>query len=114
METILRLADIVETEILVTREAARSLESHIFGKLVGDSGRLILDFEGIEGLTPSFMDELLEVIENQLNDEMMMGLEVVVLNPPTRLSSKFAAVARGRGLSILETDDQSWLLKGAA
>lgn len=75
---------------------------------------LRLDFSGIDGLTPSFMDELLGVILETLVPDNQRDLEIVVSNPPTRLSNKFSAIGRGRGLTIEEVGDNAWSIRRAA
>ncbi len=72
---------------------------------------IAVDFEGIEGIAPSFLDELLSIFESLIGEETG-GREpcLIVANPPTRLSLKFEAVARGHGMSVRALPDGSWLL----
>lgn len=108
MESV-RVYDLLRRRVLVTRESARSIGPTLSEALGRGDGRVELDFSGVEGITPSFLDEALEVIQEQLNDTGG-ELQVLILNAPTRLSSKFEAVGRGRGLSITESPEGRWLV----
>jgi len=115
----LRVNDVLRDRILVSRESAHLLEDAI-NTMMGaerpsgdssDTTSIAVDFEGIEGIAPSFLDELLSIFESIIGSEPA-GLErsLVVANPPTRLSLKFEAVARGHGMSVRALTDGSWLL----
>ena len=121
MKKSLRVHDILKERILISRESARRLEDAIRA-IVADSRpspdqhmevSLIADFEGVEGIAPSFMDELLRVI-----DSLFAGigeqcvLQLIIAHPPTRLSSKFEAIARSHAMTILQLSDGSWQLTG--
>jgi hypothetical protein len=72
---------------------------------------MAVDFEGIEGIAPSFLDELLSIFESIIGlDTSDPERRLVVANPPTRLSLKFEAVARGHGMAVRALPDGSWLL----
>ena len=77
-------------------------------------GEIAMDFTGVDGLTPSFLDETLTVIEECLDGTSDKQLLVKVMNPPTQLSSKFAAVARGHDLLIKESDSGAWIISRGA
>ncbi|MHB1156945.1 MAG: STAS-like domain-containing protein [Phycisphaerales bacterium] len=115
MRTI-QISDVLKDKILVSRESARLLEEPLRAMMaknktqVDASGPLpvVMDFKGVEGIAPSFLDELVSVLESLLELQTTDGL--VMTNIPTRLSSKFQAVARGHGLSIQSLPDGSWRL----
>ena len=93
---------------LITRESAQ-----IIGKALvaaSDESPLVVDFAGIEAVTPSFVDELLAVVEHILKESGQAEATAVFLNPPTRLSEKFAAVGRAHSLNVIEADDGSWTI----
>lgn len=117
-----RIHDVLKERILVSRESARLLEDALKTMTVSermpgeacDTTPISVDFEGVEGMAPSFLDELLSVFES------VMGAEndgwdrcLIVANPPTRLSLKFEAIARGHGMSVRAQPDGSWLLTSA-
>jgi len=117
---ILRVNDVLKDRILVSRESARLLEDPLSAMMVSaktpgeTSGTtpVAVDFEGVEGIAPSFLDELLSIFESLIGSETS-GEErcLIVANPPTRLSLKFEAIARGHGMSVRALPDGSWLLK---
>ncbi len=104
----LRVQDHLNLKVLVTRDSARRLRDEIEKVLRNGHGELYLDFADVDGITPSFLDEMLTVLSELASDA---GPGVIhVLNPPTRLSAKFLAVGRSHGLRIIEPKDGSWIL----
>ncbi len=115
----LRVKDVLKDRILVSRESAHLLEDALSAmmapaKIPGNpSGTtsVAVDFEGIEGIAPSFLDELLSIFESIIGSETNARERcLVVANPPNRLSLKFEAIARGHGMSVRALPDGSWLL----
>lgn len=122
----LRVHDVLKNKILVSRESARLLEDPL--RTIVENARttgnesgttpVTVDFAGVEGIAPSFLDELVTVFESVVgakttdNAGGLDGCErrLIVANPPTRLSLKFEAVARGHGMSVRALPDGSWLL----
>lgn len=102
--------DLLEMRVLVTRESARTIEGKLADALAEGDGEAILDFTGVEGLAPSFLDETLSVIEDCSLAVGRGHIRVVLKNPPTLLSEKFAAVARGHDLKIEASDMGDWIL----
>jgi hypothetical protein len=107
METI-GVYDLLQRRALITRESARSIAGPLSAALELCEGEVALDFSGVEAVTPSFVDEVLGVIYETLKAGERSSLRVTVLNPPTRLSAKFAAVGRGRRLRISESPGGAW------
>ena len=117
--TSLRVQDVLRDKILVSRESAHLLEDALNAMMAGArtpenpsaTTSMAVDFEGVEGIAPSFLDELLSIFEAIIGSETS-GPErcLVVANPPTRLSLKFEAIARGHGMSARVLPDGSWLL----
>ena len=106
----LKIFDLVGTRVLVTRSSARKLAPDLADVLVGGSGEITLDFAGIDGLTPSFLDEILSVLEESVLASGGGRLRVQVMNSPTQLSSKFAAVGRSHGLVAKESESGTWII----
>lgn len=105
MLTTIRLFDLLQKKALVTRESARSLQSQFDGtKASNGLLDIALDFQGIEAVTPSFVDEILGVVMDAAARGAAKSLRVAFIHPPTRLSSKFSAIARARGVMIEEID----------
>ena len=115
----LRVNDVLKDRILVSRESARLLEDALRAMMVSaktpgeacGTTPVTVDFEGVEGIAPSFLDELLSIFESLIGGETN-GAErrLIVANPPTRLSLKFEAIARGHGMSVRVIADGSWSL----
>lgn len=115
--TTLLVHDVLPEKILVSRESARRLEERLreivqVGQIGDSAAELIVDFSGVEGVAPSFLDELLGVFETVVRGASGCATRrLVVAHPPTRLSQKFEAAARGRGMSIQACSDGSWLFE---
>ena len=114
--------DLLKDRVLVSRESARLLEQPLAllmkeakdGGSVPDDGEVIVDFTGVEGMAPSFLDELFTIFESLVSAEGAKGSRRLrVAKPPARLSSKFEAVARGHALSVVTLPDGAWLLAPA-
>jgi hypothetical protein len=100
---------------LVTRESARRLESSLRPLLDGPESELVLDFRGVDAVTPSFVDELLLVIQQMMTaTTTWAALRITFLNPPTRLSSKFASIARAHEAEVTERPDGAWSISDAS
>jgi hypothetical protein len=115
----LRVHDVLKDRILVSRESARLLEGELCDMMASaatpgearDVTPVTIDFEGIAGVAPSFLDELLSVFESVIGADANGGERcLMVVNPPTRLSLKFEAVARGHGMLVRTLPGGSWLL----
>jgi len=108
---VVRVHELLPMRALVTRESAHQIAGAI-ERAGGEQGEtLVLDFAGIEAVTPSFVDEVLGICEEHLAGGAGRNSVIAIVNPPTRLSSKFGAVARGRGMTIVESLDGSWTIR---
>lgn len=119
---VVRVHDILQRPVLISREAARALENPL-AIAVASTGStneslpvaVVLDFNGISGVAPSFVDEMIKILEELLAPGPgTRPLRLTIANVPTRLSSKFSAIARGHSLSIEARPDGSWELCSAA
>lgn len=106
----LALHDVLRNRVLVTRESARGLAPVIETAIREARGALKLDFSRVDGITPSFLDELLSVVEQAFARLNLDSFRVEILNPPTALSAKFAAIGRGRELSLTESGS-AWIIE---
>ncbi|MBI4716746.1 MAG: STAS-like domain-containing protein [Planctomycetes bacterium] len=108
----------MKDRILVSRESARLLEAPLRAAMtpapddggVGNTEPLTVDFRGVEGIAPSFLDELVTLFESLLAEAGGGERQLILSHPPTRLSSKFEAMARGHAMSVQLQPDGSWLL----
>ncbi len=108
---VIKVHDLIPLRALVTRESAQAIAGAIDASGLTREETIVLDFAGIEAVTPSFVDEVLGICEDALARQGSNTGMIAVVNPPTRLSSKFTAVARGRGMTILESADGSWTIR---
>jgi hypothetical protein len=100
----------VQRKALVTRESARRIEQALVEALSRQPKEIAIDFSGIEAVTPSFVDEILTVLDELAARTQHSPLRIVFLNPPTRLSDKFAAIGRGHKVEIRESGLNAWML----
>lgn len=119
--TTLKIQDVLPDRILIGRDSARLLSSELSAALArqdesetGSLCSLTLDFAGVEGVAPSFMDELLRVLEECVRERGSERVHcLIIANPPMRLSLKFSAIARSHAMSIEAMSDGSWVLNAA-
>ena len=104
--TELRIYDLLGKKVLVTRSSARTLSDAFADWAKTGNDCAAFDLEHVMGITPSFFDEMLLMVE----EAGEVFPRITIANPPTELSSKFQAVARAHGLAISEGDSGSWLL----
>jgi hypothetical protein len=99
---------LLERRALVSRGAARTIVAALKSQTSRHSQTLELDFSGIDAVTPSFVDELL----SGLSARDFAGYERLrFIRPPSRLSEKFQAIGRARGLQMEETPDGEWVIQ---
>lgn len=117
-----RVNDILKDKILISRESARllkdalgeMLESAKTDETAPDATPAVVDFDGVEGMAPSFLDELLLILDSIVGAQGGAGeRRLIVANPPTRLSLKFEAVARGHRMSVRALPEGGWLITDA-
>jgi len=108
---VVRIHQLIPMRVLVTRKSAHNIADAISTAGMEKGETVVLDFAGIEAVTPSFVDEVLGICEAALSHRADAGVVIAIVNPPTRLSSKFSAVARGRGMTILESADGGWTIR---
>lgn len=109
MQTV-KVDNLLHKRALITRESARVISGALSTAMAMDGGEVALDFSGVDAVTPSFVDELLAVVDEILTEREWASFRVLFLNPPTRLSAKFAAVGRARGLQIAESLEGAWTI----
>ena len=113
MQTV-KVHDLLRKRALVTRESANPIRQALAGTDVAAAREAVLDFSGVDAVTPSFVDELLAILDEALRRTEHEQFRLLLVNPPTRLSAKFLAVARARGLQISESDNGTWMVTGGS
>lgn len=104
----LKVYDLLRKRALITRESAAKIGDALAE--AWDEGRLIVDFAGVDAVTPSFVDEILTMVETVLRGKNQVDPAVIFVHPPTRLSAKFAAVGRAHQLNVIESEDGAWII----
>ena len=112
--TTLKIHDLLPKRALVTRGSARPIRQALASTDMSVANEIVLDFSGIDAMTPSFVDEILAMLDKSFRRAKRDQFRLLLLNPPTRLSSKFSAVARGRGLHISESEGGAWTVTGGS
>jgi STAS-like domain of unknown function (DUF4325) len=110
----LRIRDVLRERILVSRESARLLAAPLRQVIDEETPRgpqarreVTVDFEGVEGMAPTFLDEFLGVLESTVG----VGSRILFVAQPARLSLKFEAVARSRGLQVTQENGGRWVFE---
>lgn len=97
---------------LVTRDAADALQGDVDEScLRGDP--LALDLEGIQSITPSFLDQLLLMVESSLPNEDD-AVNIVMLNSPPGLRDRLESIGRVHKLEVVSDDVGDWLVPVAS
>ena len=112
--TTLRVHDLLPKRALVTRDSARPIRQSLASADIPTANEIVLDFSGIDAVTPSFVDEILGMLDKAFRRAKRDQFRLLLLNPPTRLSAKFSAVARARGLHISEPQSGAWTVTGGS
>jgi len=97
-----------EKRALITRESARELQETLASLFQREEPEIILDFAGVDAVTPSFIDELLNAIDELRDVSRLRKLQLTFRNVPTRLSAKFEAIGRTHKMDIDEVENGVW------
>ena len=94
-------------KILVTRESALAVRDAIESSIKAD-GEVTLDFTGIDAVTPSFVDEILAMIDDARASSSRREVRVVFAHAPTPLSAKFLAIGKRHGATMSQSGSDAW------
>src|SRR5712692_10768699 len=94
-------------KILVTRESAAAVRDAIDSSIRAD-GEVTLDFTGIDAVTPSFVDEILGMIDDARAGSARREVRVVFAHTPTPLSAKFLAIGKRHGATMSQAGSDAW------
>ena len=100
------LADFIETHVLGARSSVVAFAQALRDSMASDGGKIELDFEGIQAVSPSALDELLTSIRHLSRDR-----DIQLSNVASGASWKFEAIARAHGRTLVENGPRSWVLK---
>ena len=93
---------LLQRKVLVTRESASVVRGAIDSSIRAN-GEVILDFAGIDAMTPSFVDEILGLIDDARAASDRREVRVVFMNTPTPLSTKFLAIGKRHGATMSQS-----------
>ena len=103
---------IYNKKALVTRDAAGALQEDVL-----ESSRhgepLALDLSGVQAITPSFLDQLLLMVERSLPREGD-PVSVVMLNSPPGFRDRLESIGRVHRLKVVSDDVGDWLVPAAS
>jgi len=108
--TTLRVHDIFRQRALVTRDSGRTVAEAFARDFGSGHAEATIDFDGVEAVSPSFVDEMLGVLLRERRERQPTPSRLVFTNVPTRLSAKFAAIGRGRDVRIVEEHEGMWVI----
>jgi hypothetical protein len=110
VETV-RVYDLLQRRVLVTRESAHAIQTELTSSLTNGGREIVLDFSNVDAVTPSFVDEVLAIIDEAVSRTPRSTLNVKFVHAPTRLSEKFAAIGRSHGAQITESSPGAWTIR---
>ena len=105
---IVRVHPLFKRRALVTRASTDLLRDAI-AEAAGNGNRVALDLTGIDAITPSFIDQVLQIVEGCLGQESDR-IEVLMLNPPSGLSSRLEAIGRAHHSVVTEDEKGNWII----
>lgn len=109
MTTEINVSKHLRFRMLVTREAARNLEPFVRQSDFTASA-ISFDLNGIAGMTPSFFDEILIIMDEVTGNQRKIRPDITIRNPPTEPSRKFQTVAKAHNRSLLRDHAGNWRL----
>ena len=106
--TIIKIHDSIAKRAIVSRGVAHDLQDAIDTRFVKGNRKLRLDFEGVDAISPSFVDELLLIILESSARNNVKRLDITFANPPISPTQTMAAIARAHEVILLEEPGGSW------
>ena len=125
-----RVFDIVGQRVLVSRESARGIKAALLAVAAAGPEALRLNFAGARGVAPTFLDEVLLVAEECIEESSITNtgtdtggraagagndgagagpnMAVIFVDPPTALAAKHHVIARAHGRTLRQTDNGDW------
>jgi hypothetical protein len=108
----IKIHDVLRKRALVSRDSSRALKEVLSSVVQNTHDGLAVDFEGVDAISPSFVDELLFVIRSALIERGSRISELRFINPPTSPSAAYSAIARAHDISLEETAEGDWKISG--
>ena len=95
---------------LLTRETADQILSKIEVAQVDSGSPIVVDFNGVLAVTPSFLDQFPGGLKLMVSARHSDSITMRFLQVPTHASTKFVAVGRSHKMMLQEQSDREWLL----
>lgn len=109
----MKVNDILRRRALGARSSARELQG-ILAEEARDTETLVIDFDGIGAIAPSFVDEILTMVAEMRTPGLR---RVVFANAPMRHSLKFSMLADAHSQDIeydASGERETWILTPSA
>lgn len=106
----IRVFDLIPKRMLVARGTAREIWPDLKRTFAPLDDDVTLDFHGIRGVTPSFLDEVLSMVGELAANSKASDVRIKIASPPAELSEVLSAIAKTHGLVISEAADGAWIL----
>ena len=105
---VVRVYSLFNRRALVTRGAAGVLRHNVLA--AGHRGEpLALDLSGIDAITPSFLDQLLFVVEESLPSGAP-PVKLLMLNSPPGFRDRMESIGRYHHLKVVSDAQGDWLV----
>ena len=110
MQQTLRLYDTRKRRVLSSRDTARSLVPEIINLLseADSDENLTVDLVDVATVAPSFFDEFLHVVKNNIPADHLGTTLLDMVNTPEQQAVRFRAVCRVHGLNMVEVGPDHW------
>lgn len=95
---------------LLTRGTADHILSKIEVAQLDPSSPIVVNFNNVLAVTPSFLDQFLGGLKRMISDRYSGSITLCFVQVPTNASEKFAAVGRSHKMVLQEKSDREWLL----
>ncbi|MDP9236820.1 MAG: STAS-like domain-containing protein [Chloroflexota bacterium] len=109
--TVVKMTDLIENTVLVSRGAASGVSDAIEHAFQNDPDTIEFDFSGIRVLAPSFIDQLFIVTE-RVRDSLGLSenATIVLRNCPPGMKDKLSAIGRAHDADVAPREDGTWML----
>jgi hypothetical protein len=105
------VSDHIDGTVLVSRSSAEVLKRLIANHLLVQPGAIDFDFRGVRVLAPSFLDQLVLVIERIVAESNgRRTLTIILRNCPEGMNEKIGAIARAHDAEVACGENGEWIM----
>ena len=105
---VVNLYSIFNQKALVTREATSVLKDDVF-VATRDGELLAFDLSEIQAMTPSFLDQLLLMVEDSLPSGAEQ-VKILMVNSPPGFRNRMESIGRYHRLKVVSDGQGDWLV----